>query len=37
MLIAIFICRWKQTGSNSFFQDFYAFTDFEKPPFVVSI
>ena len=37
MLIAILIWRWQQTGSNSFLQDSYAFTELKKPPFAVSI
>ena len=37
MLIAILIQRRQQTGSNSFLQDFYAFTELKKPPFSSSI
>ena len=37
MLIAILICRWQQSRSDSYLHDFYAFTELKKTPFVVSI
>ena len=37
MLIAILIWSRQQTGSNSFLQDFYAFTELKKTPSAVII